>query len=110
MRRLLTCAFLSVFVGCSSNNGSNPGAHDPVRMSESEYDIARDLWLRRNQPREALAHALKAVDLDDGNAEAAHLVALLYLDFCSQGPTQCRLGDAEKQARVALQLKPDFRE
>ncbi len=110
MRRLLICAFLSVLVGCSPGSGSNPGAHDPVRMSESEYDIARDLWLRRNQPREALAHALKAVDLDDGNAEAAHLVALLYLDFCSQGPTQCRLSDAEKQARVALQLKPDFRE
>ena len=110
MRRLFICALLSVCVGCSSSSGSNPGAHDPVRMSESEYDIARDLWLRRNQPREALAHALKAVDLDDGNAEAAHLVALLYLDFCSQGPTQCRLSDAEKHARIALQLKPDFRE
>ncbi|HEY3255999.1 MAG TPA: tetratricopeptide repeat protein [Polyangiaceae bacterium] len=79
-------------------------------MSESEYDVARDLWLRRNQPREALAHALKAVDLNEGNAEAAHLVALLYLDFCSQGPAQCRLSDAEKHARLALSDKPDFRE
>ena len=79
-------------------------------MSESEYDIARDLWLRRNQPREALAHALKAVDLDEGNAEAAHLVALLYLDFCSRGPTECRLSEAEKHARLALRNKPDFRE
>ncbi|HKO53495.1 MAG TPA: tetratricopeptide repeat protein [Polyangiaceae bacterium] len=79
-------------------------------MSESEYDIARDLWLRRNQPREALAHALKAVELHEGNAEATHLVALLYLDFCSQGPAQCRLSDAEKHARLALRDKPDFRE
>jgi len=79
-------------------------------MSESEYDIARDLWLRRNQPREALAHALKAVDLDDANAEAAHLVALLYLDFCSRGPAECRLPDAEKHARLALRNKPEFRE
>jgi Tfp pilus assembly protein PilF len=110
MRRLLTCAILSVFVGCSSSNATGPAARDPERMSESEYDVARDLWLRRNQPREALAHALKAVDLNEGNAEAAHLVALLYLDFCSQGPAQCRLSDAEKHARLALSDKPDFRE
>ena len=110
MRRLLTCALLSVFVGCSSSNATGPTARDPERMSESEYDIARDLWLRRNQPREALAHALKAVDLDDGNAEATHLVALLYLEFCSRGPSECRLSDAEKHARLALRSKPDFRE
>jgi type IV pilus assembly protein PilF len=110
MRRLLTCALLSLFVGCSSNHATGPTARDPERMSESEYDIARDLWLRRNQPREALAHALKAVDLDEDNAEAAHLVALLYLDFCSFGPTECRLSDAEKQVRLALRNKPDFRE
>jgi Tfp pilus assembly protein PilF len=110
MRRWLACALLSVFVGCSSGKSSGPGARDPERMSESEYDIARDLWLRRNQPREALAHALKAIDLDENNAEAAHLVALLYLDFCSRGPTECRLGEAEKQARLALRNKPDFRE
>jgi type IV pilus assembly protein PilF len=110
MRRLLSCALLSVFVGCSSASATGPAARDPERMSESEYDIARDLWLRRNQPREALAHALKAVDLDEANAEAAHLVALLYLDFCSQGPAQCRLSDAEKHARRALKEKPDFRE
>ena len=88
MQRLLTWAFLSVCVGCSSGSASGPTARDPDRMSESEYDVARDLWLRRNQPREALAHALKAIDLDGDNAEAAHLVALLYLDFCSQGPAQ----------------------
>jgi type IV pilus assembly protein PilF len=110
MRRLLTCLLLSVCVGCSSGSGTGPTARDPERMSESEYDVARDLWLRRNQPREALAHALKAVDLDEGNAEAAHLVALLYLDFCSFGPTECRLSEAEKQARLALRDKPDFRE
>ena len=110
MRRLFGYALLSMLFACASSRGTGPGAHDPVRMSESEYDIARDLWLRRNQPREALAHALKAVDLDDGNAEAAHLVALLYLDFCSRSPTECRLSDAEKQARLALRDKPDFRE
>lgn len=103
--------FLLVCLGaCSTSSGTGPGAHDPARMSESEYDIARDLWLRRNQPREALAHALKAIDLDDSNADAAHLVALLYLDFCSRGPAECRLPEAEKNARLAVKDKPEFRE
>ncbi len=110
MARWFALASFSVIVGCSSSSGTGPGAHDPARMSESEYDIARDLWLRRNQPREALAHALKAVDLDDSNSDAAHLVALLYLDFCSRGPAECRLSDAEKHARLALSDRPDFRE
>ena len=111
MRRL-TLALFALVSACSSasGNATGPGAHDPARMSESEYDIARDLWLRRNQPREALAHGLKAIELDDSNAEAAHLVALLYLDFCSRGPTECRLNEAEKQARLAVSDRPDFRE
>src|SRR3954451_8698711 len=108
MRGVWIAAGLSVLVGCSSGNATGPAARDPERMSESEYDIARDLWLRRNQPREALAHALKAVELDDSNAEAAHLVALLYLDFCARGPAECRLNEAEKHARLAIGNRPDF--
>jgi Tfp pilus assembly protein PilF len=76
----------------------------------SEYDIARDLWLRRGQVREALDHALKAIELDDENHEAFHLVALLYLDFCARSPAECRLAEAEKAAARALALKKDFRE
>jgi type IV pilus assembly protein PilF len=113
MRRLFGLALATLVFACSSgasNGTTGPGAHDPARMSESEYDIARDLWLRRNQPREALAHALKAIELDDSNAEAAHLVALLYLDFCSRGPAECRLSEAEKHARLALKDRSDFRE
>jgi len=68
---------------CASANGGE-GAKDPQRMSESEYDVARDLWLSRHSPRQALDHALKAVELDEDNADAAHLVALIYMDFCSQ--------------------------
>jgi Tfp pilus assembly protein PilF len=94
---------------CGSGS-SGPAPQDPSRQSESEYDIARDLWLRRGQTREALEHALKAVELDDENADAQHLVALLYLDFCSQSRDDCRLADAEKHARRALKLRPDFRE
>ncbi len=96
-----------LWAGCAANTRA-PG--DPVRQSESEYDIARDLWLRRGQTREALEHALKAIELDDENSEAFHLVALLYLDFCSRGPSECRLKDAEQAASKALSLKKDFRE
>jgi Tfp pilus assembly protein PilF len=100
---------LAACVACSGSAGG-PQAQDPSRQSESEYDIARDLWLRRGQTREALEHALKAAELDDENADAAHLVALLYLDFCSQSRDDCRLPEAERYARRAIKLRPDFRE
>jgi len=79
-------------------------------MSESEYDIARDLWLRRNSPREALDHGLKAVELNEENSDATHLVALLYMDFCSRSSNECRLKEAERHARLALKARPDYRE
>jgi len=79
-------------------------------MSDSEYDVARDLWLRQGKTREALSHALEAIELNDQNADAAHLVALLYLDFCRRDTNECRLKEAERYARHALAVKPDFRE
>jgi type IV pilus assembly protein PilF len=96
-------------VACAGSKGG-PGAQEPERQAEAEYDIARDLWLRRQQPREALDHVLKAIELDDENAEAAHLAALIYLDFCSRGPSDCRLSEAERHARRAVEVKSDFRE
>lgn len=95
---------------CGGPGAQLPPGADPVKMSQSEYDIARDLWLRQGKLRDALGHALKAVDLHEDNAEASHLVALLYLDFCQRGPSECRLGEAEKFARGALAAKSDFRE
>jgi tetratricopeptide (TPR) repeat protein len=100
---------LALGTGCTSTS-SGPAAQDASRQAETEYDIARDLWLRRNDPRTALEHALKAADLDDQNPEALHLVALLYLDFCSRNAAECRLPKAEQAARRAVQVKPDFRE
>src|SRR5690242_13420908 len=85
-------------------------AQDPERQSTAEHDIAADLWLRRNQPRQALEHALKAVELNDENAEAAHLVALLYLDFCRRSTDECHLKEAARYAKRAIDDKPDFRE
>ncbi len=105
---LLTAASLAM-AGCAGQS-SGSGARDPVRLAETEYDLARDLWLQRGQLREALEHALKATELDPDNAEAHHLAALLYLDFCARSPSECRLGEAEKHARLALSLRSDLRE
>lgn len=107
-RRFLFTLTLTLALACASHPG--PGAQDPERQSESEYDIARDLWLNRGQLREALEHTLAAVSLDEDNAEAQHLASLLYLDFCSRGPSECRLKEAEAHARKALKVRPDFRE
>ena len=113
-RLLLGLALLSVLglgvAGCQRSGPQVPSGGDPERMSESETDIAKDLWLRQNQPREALGHALDAVELDDRNAEALHLVALLYLDLCRRSPDDCRLEEAERHATLAVQVKRDFRE
>jgi len=83
---------------------------DPERQSVAEYDIAKDLFLNRRQPRDALSHVLKAIELDDENADAEHLAALIYLYFCAASTDECRLGDAEGHARKAVELKSDYRE
>jgi Tfp pilus assembly protein PilF len=56
-------------------------AGDLTKMSAAEASLAADLW-QRGEPREALEHALTAVKYDEKNADAAHITALLYLDFC----------------------------
>ncbi|HEY3499165.1 MAG TPA: hypothetical protein VGK73_30955, partial [Polyangiaceae bacterium] len=105
------CAiFLALSSACSGGNPGGPGAQDPSRQAEAEYDIARDMWLRRGKPRDALEHALKAVELDDRNAEITHFIALLYLDFCSRSTGECRLGEAERYARRTLEIEPNYRE
>jgi tetratricopeptide (TPR) repeat protein len=76
----------------------------------AEYDVARDLFLVRGNPRAGLSHALKALELDEDNADAAHLVSLIYLFFCSTSEVECRLTEAERHARRALDLRDDFRE
>lgn len=105
----VTGLIFALAAGCASD-GQGPGAQDPVRQSENEYDIARDLWLNRGQLRPALEHSLRALELDQENAEAHHLTALLFLDFCSRGPAECRIDDAQEHARKALEIRPDFRE
>lgn len=99
---------LVVASGCAGSKGR--GASDPARQSESEYDIGRELFLSRNDPRGALAHVKAAIELDDENADAQHLAALIYLYFCAYSPDECRLGEAEQHARAALKARRDYRE
>jgi len=98
---------LVVASGCGAAQGG--GVTSPERQSETEYDLAREL-LERGDPRGALAHAKKAVELDDENADAQHLAALIYLSFCAYSPDECRLAEAERHARAALSERKDYRE
>ena len=93
-----------------TRTGRGANVPDAERQSDSEYDVARDLFLNRHDPRGALEHAQKAVELNDQNAEANHFVALIYLSFCSTSSLDCRLPDAERAARRAVQIKADFRD
>jgi type IV pilus assembly protein PilF len=102
------CVWLTL-TGCRTPQAAS-GAQSETSQSAAEYDLAADYWLKRDQPRVALDHALKAVRLDDENVEAQHLVALLYLDFCRRNMLECRLPEAEHHARRALAIKADFRE
>ncbi len=72
--------------------------------------MARDLFMRAHDPRAALVHAQKAIELNDQNAEAYHFASLVYLSFCAKSQLECRLPEAERAARRAVELKPDFRD
>src|SRR5260221_1731446 len=101
---------LMMCLSACSRTGRGANVPDAERQSDSEYDVARDLFLNRHDPRGALEHAQKAVELNDQNAEANHFVALIYLSFCSTSSQDCRLPDAERAARRAVQVKSDFRD
>ena len=93
-----------------SRDAQSPGAADPERQSIADYDVARDLFVARGNAREALKVALRAVELDDENADAAHLVSLIYLYFCASSEADCRLDEAERYVRMAIKAKADLRE
>lgn len=108
--RLLIGAGIGVLLGGCGMFATRP-AGDLEKMSESEASLAADLWQRQGQTREALDHALKAVEYDPDNADAAHITALLYLDFCRTSQIgECRLDEAERHARRAILKRKDFLE
>ncbi len=103
-------AFGAAVTACGS---SNPGVRNPEKASEAEYDLARD-YFYKGQPRLALDHCKRAIELNDENPRAIYFASVIHLSFCSsklelQDP-DCRLPDAEKYVRRALQVEPNFRE
>jgi len=103
---------IALVVGAFACTRAGRGASGPdaERQSDAEYDVARDLFMRMRDPRGALAHAEKAIELNGDNADAHHFVALIYLSFCAASPPDCRLAEAEKSARRAVEIRSDFRE
>jgi Tfp pilus assembly protein PilF len=106
---LAVCAAVAA---CSGKGAGAPGPN-PERQSEVEYDIARD-YFYKGQPRLALDHCRRAVDLNDQNAKALYFASAIHLSFCSTklelADPDCRLADAEKYVRRALQVDDNFRE
>jgi Tfp pilus assembly protein PilF len=104
-----TCA---VVAACSAR-GANAPASSPERQSEAEYDVARDFFYK-GQPRLALDHCRKAIELDEENAKALYFASTIHLSFCAGKleltDPDCRLADAERYARRALQVDERFRD
>jgi Tfp pilus assembly protein PilF len=107
-------ALCGVCVGVSACSG--PGASSPSspeRQSEVEYDVARDLFYK-GQPRLALDHCRKAIEIDDQNAKALYFASTIHLSFCAGKlgltDSDCRLADAEQFARRALAADAKFRD
>lgn len=107
---ILALGQLLWLTSCASRTTGPMGEPVPDRVSEAEYDLARDAWLRQGNARDGLTHVLKAIEIDEDNASAHHLAALIYLDLCQRSRQDCRLGEAESHARTALKLRGDFRE
>jgi Tfp pilus assembly protein PilF len=105
---LMLCVSSST-MACSSSRGSAPGTQSPERQAQAEYDLGLDA-LSKSDLRGALAHAKKAGELDDSNADVQLLLSTIYIAFCAYSPSECRYPDAEKHARNALKLKSDFRQ
>lgn len=104
---------LACVVACAGQKGQSPNAQSPEKQSEAEYDVARDLFQKGNA-RPALDHIHKAIELNDENDKAHYLASAIYLSFCS-GPREfndpdCRLTDAEREARAALKANGEFRD
>ncbi|MFO0756850.1 MAG: tetratricopeptide repeat protein [Byssovorax sp.] len=59
-----------------------------------------------------MEHVEKALALNEDNADAAYLGALVLLQFCAvdEQSSDCRFNEAEKYARKALDAMPDHRD
>jgi type IV pilus assembly protein PilF len=110
---LTVLLLLSVAVAACGGKGAGAPGPNPERQSEVEYDVARDYFFK-GQPRLALDHCHRAVELNDQNSKALYFASAIHLSFCSSklelADPDCRLADAEKYVRRALQVEGGFRE
>ena len=106
-------ALLAVAVAACGGKGANAPGTSPERQSEVQYDIARD-YFYKGQPRLALDHCRKAIELNDQNAQALYFTSAVYLFFCSGkaelADPDCSLAEAEKYVRRAIAVHESFRE
>jgi Tfp pilus assembly protein PilF len=106
-------ALASLLAAVSACSAKGANAPNPERQSEAEYDVARD-YFYKGQPRLALDHCRRAVQLDGDNAKALYFASAIHLFFCSGklelGDPDCRLSDAEAYVRRALKVQDNFRE
>jgi type IV pilus assembly protein PilF len=108
-RASLALAFLScTALGCSAAHGNLASEE---QRSTAEYDLARDAFQRMNF-REALDHVQKSLKLNEDNAEAAYLGAVILFQFClgDETSSDCRFPEAEHFAREAVRAAPDHRD
>jgi len=102
-----------LMVACAGKGANSPTAQSPEKQSDTEYDLSRDLFYK-GQPRAALDHGLKAIELNDENEKALYFTSTIYLWFCSTdeglASPDCRLPDAEKYARLAIKANGTFRD
>jgi Tfp pilus assembly protein PilF len=108
-------AFGLTVLGCAAAMGCGATGRGPVaspeQRSTAEYDLARDAF-QNMRFREALDHVEKSLKLDEDNADAAYLGAVVLFQFCAldEGSSDCRVKEAEKYARKALAASPEHRD
>jgi len=87
------------------------GVASAEQRSTAEYDLARDAF-QNNRLREALDHVQKAMRLNDENADAAYLGAVVLCQFCAldEASSDCRFKEAEGFAKKALAAAPEHRD
>lgn len=107
----IACVFsLALLAACA---GGKKSPQNPERQSLAEYDLAVDTF-HKGQPRQALDHCLKAIELDEENAKALYFASNIYASFCDTvagfNAPDCHLSEAEKYARMALKVEPNFRD
>ena len=103
---------LLALAGCAANKQAG-GAQSPERQSQAEFDLARDSF-HKGDPRGALDHARRAVELDDSNAKALYFTSVIYAFFCDldqglEGP-DCKIEQAEDYARRSVKADENLRD